>query len=142
MSGFSDGAGPGGQTGRCLFGIGIGHAADVLILSRLSVGVNGCGEEDRVCPEGIGRGRAMVAMFFSKCVASATPTGFAMYFGAACKELCGRRSYPNCDLVRNEATFCGGVALLLRDKKMVDRLRALVDRIPRSIHSKYFRTSR
>ena len=62
MSGFSAGAGPGGQTGRCLFGIGIGHAAEVFILSTLSVGVKGCGEEDRVCSEGIGRERAMVAI--------------------------------------------------------------------------------
>ena len=62
MSGFSDGAGPGGQTGRCLFGIGIGHAAEVLMLSRLRVGVKGWGEEDRVWPAGISRGRAMVAI--------------------------------------------------------------------------------
>lgn len=63
MSGFSNGAGPGGQIGRCLFGMGIGHATDVLILSRLSVGVRGWGEgERRVCPDGIGRGRAMVAI--------------------------------------------------------------------------------
>lgn len=62
MSGLSAGAGPGGQTGRCLFGIGIGHAAEVLILSRLSVDAKGCEEDDRVCSEGIGRGRAMVAI--------------------------------------------------------------------------------
>lgn len=48
--------------GRCLFGIGIGHAAAVLMLSRLRVGVKGWGEEDRVWPAGIGRGRAMVAI--------------------------------------------------------------------------------
>jgi hypothetical protein len=61
--------------GRCLFGMGIGQAAEVLILSRLRVGVKGCGEEDRVCPEGIGRGNAMVAISKqlcskSKCYAS------------------------------------------------------------------------
>ena len=62
VSGFSEGAGPGGQTGKCLFGMGIGHAAEVLMLSRLRVGVKGCGDEERVCPEGMGRGSAMVAM--------------------------------------------------------------------------------
>jgi hypothetical protein len=62
VSGFSAGAGPGGHTGRCLFGMGIGHTAEVLMLSRLRVGVKGCGEEDRGWPAGIGRGRAMVAM--------------------------------------------------------------------------------
>jgi len=36
------------------------------MLSRLSVGVNGCGEDDRVCPEGMGLGSAIVAIFFSK----------------------------------------------------------------------------
>lgn len=61
MSGFSAGAGPGGQTGRCLFGMGIGQAAEVLMLSSF----NGCdkegsGDEERCgC---IGRGKAMVAM--------------------------------------------------------------------------------
>lgn len=40
----------------------MGHATDVLILSRLRVGVSGCGEVERVCPGGIGLGRAMVAI--------------------------------------------------------------------------------
>jgi hypothetical protein len=53
--------------------MGIGHAADVLILSRLRVGVNGCGEEDRVCPEGMGRGNAMVAISNVEARARATP---------------------------------------------------------------------
>lgn len=65
VSGFSDGVGPGGHTGRCLFGMGIGKADDELMESRLSVGVKGCewgGEEDLVCPAGMGLGRAIVAM--------------------------------------------------------------------------------
>ena len=53
--------------------MGIGQAADVLILSRLRVGVKGCGEEDRVCPEGIGRGNAMVAISKFEAKARATP---------------------------------------------------------------------
>jgi hypothetical protein len=48
--------------GKCLFGIGKGHAAEVLMLSRLRVGVKGWGEDVRVCPDGIGRGSAIVAM--------------------------------------------------------------------------------
>jgi len=74
VSGFSAGAGPGGQMGKCLFGIGIGHAADVLILSRLRVGVRGCGEEERVCSDGIGRGRAIVAISWncSSCKSART----------------------------------------------------------------------
>ncbi len=61
VSGFSAGAGPGGQTGRCLLGIGIGHAAEVLILSRFRVWVKeGSGDEERC--GAIGRGRAIVAM--------------------------------------------------------------------------------
>ena len=32
------------------------------MLSRLRVGVRGCGEEDRVCSKAIGRGNAIVAM--------------------------------------------------------------------------------
>ena len=47
--------------------MGIGHAADVLIVSRLRVGVKGCGEEDRVCPEGMGRGSAIVAISKQLC---------------------------------------------------------------------------
>lgn len=47
--------------GRCLFGIGMGHAAEVLMLSRLKVGVSGCGDVERV--DIIGRGRAIVAIF-------------------------------------------------------------------------------
>jgi hypothetical protein len=71
VSGFSEGAGPGGQMGKCLLGIGTGHAADVLILSKLRVGVRGCGDEERVCSAGIGRGRAIVAI---SATASATRT--------------------------------------------------------------------
>jgi len=40
----------------------MGHAAEVLMPSRLKVGVKGCGEEDLVCPAGIGRGKAIVAI--------------------------------------------------------------------------------
>ncbi len=48
MSGFSAGEGPGGQIGKCLFGIGIGHAAEVLMFSKVKVVVTwGSGEEDR-----------------------------------------------------------------------------------------------
>ena len=47
--------------------MGIGQAADVLMLSRLRVGVKGCGEEDRVCPDGMGRGNAMVAISKQLC---------------------------------------------------------------------------
>ena len=50
----------------CLFGIGRGHAADVLMWSKLRVG-SGCGEEDRVCSEAIGRGRARVAIALVWC---------------------------------------------------------------------------
>jgi hypothetical protein len=48
VSGFSAGAGPGGQTGKCLFGMGIGHVEDVLVLSKFMVWLSeGNGEEDR-----------------------------------------------------------------------------------------------
>lgn len=42
----------------------MGHDTDVLILSKLRVGVRGWGELDRVCPTVIGRGRAIVAMLY------------------------------------------------------------------------------
>jgi len=73
VSGFWAGAGPGGQMGRCLFGIGIGHATDVLMLSRLRVGVRGCGDDDRVWPTVMGRGRAIVAMLIDSTVRASTP---------------------------------------------------------------------
>jgi len=57
--------------GKCLLGIGMGHAADVLMLSKLRAGVKGCGEDERVCPAGIGRGRAIVAIL---SIASAVRT--------------------------------------------------------------------
>jgi hypothetical protein len=48
VSGFSDGDGPGGQTGKCLFGMGIGQAADVFKLSKVRVVVRlGSGEGER-----------------------------------------------------------------------------------------------
>lgn len=48
MSGFSEGDGPGGQTGKCLFGIGIGQAAEVFKLSKARVVDRfGSGEEER-----------------------------------------------------------------------------------------------
>ena len=62
VSGFCAGAGPGGQTGRCLFGIGTGQAVEVLIPSKCKVAVRGRGDADRVCAAEIGRGRAMVAI--------------------------------------------------------------------------------
>lgn len=117
MSGFSEGAGPGGQTGRCLFGIGIGHAADVLMLSRLSVGVNGCGEDDRVCPEGMGLGRAIVAISSASCSWCKSSKLSAMYLGAACKELRGRRSYPNGEVARNGTGLPRWEGSRLKDKK-------------------------
>ena len=58
--GASAGAGPGGQTGRCLLGMGIGHAAAVLMLSRLRMEAKGRGEGDRGWL--LARGSAMVAM--------------------------------------------------------------------------------
>ena len=60
VSGLSAGAGPVGHTGMCLLGMGIGHAADVLMWSRLRV--EGRGDKDRMCST-IGRGeRAIVAI--------------------------------------------------------------------------------
>jgi hypothetical protein len=48
VSGFSAGDGPGGQTGKCLFGIGIGQAVEVFRFSKVRVDVKlGSGEEDR-----------------------------------------------------------------------------------------------
>lgn len=61
VSGFSAGEGPGGQTGKCLFGMGIGHTADVLMLSKFKdVVSDGSGEEERWGD--IGRGRATAAI--------------------------------------------------------------------------------
>lgn len=51
--------------GRCLLGMGIGHAAEVLMLSILSDVFNGRGDGDRVCGERSGRGRAIVAIISS-----------------------------------------------------------------------------
>lgn len=86
-----------------MLGIGIGHAADVLMLSRLTVGVNGFGEDDRVCPEGMGRGRAIVAISSEICRRCNSRKLVAMYVAIACKEVSNRRSYPNGGFVRNEA---------------------------------------
>jgi hypothetical protein len=48
VSGFSAGDGPGGQTGKCLLGMGIGQAAEALRFSKVRVDVKfGSGEEDR-----------------------------------------------------------------------------------------------
>jgi hypothetical protein len=48
VSGFSVGAGPDGHIGRCLLGMGIGHAADVLMLSMFRlVAREGSGEDAR-----------------------------------------------------------------------------------------------
>src|SRR5450432_2114744 len=76
VSGFSAGEGPGGQTGKCLFGMGIGHAAELFMLSKAKVVVReGRGEEERC--GGIGRGMAIVAIVGDEakvCVeARATP---------------------------------------------------------------------
>lgn len=61
MSGFSAGDGPGEQTGKCLFGMGIGHGAEVFKLSKVRlVDRLGSGEEERC--GAIGRGMAMVAI--------------------------------------------------------------------------------
>ena len=121
MSGFSTGAGPGGQTGICLFGIGIGHAADVLMLSRLSAGVKGCGEADRVWPAGMGRGSATVAMAVDDAHgdAGATPAsasiGMPAQHGGSFRRAssypakqCVEECVGSCDgrerAIRNEAT--------------------------------------
>lgn len=81
--------------GRCLFGIGSGHAADVLILSRLRFGVRGCGEEDRVCPAGIGRGRAIVAIFCNSATAEVTSANVAISSSERHVRSCrARDAYP------------------------------------------------
>ena len=61
VSGFSAGEAPGGHTGRCLFGIGMGQIAEEFIGSSCKewLGV-GSGEVERC--GGMGRGSAIVAM--------------------------------------------------------------------------------
>lgn len=69
----------------------MGHVTDVLMLSRLRVGVRGCGELDRVCPTVIGRGRAIVAILYCMSWAyqanSNTGGMFNVYEEAACTEV-------------------------------------------------------
>ena len=61
MSGFSAGEVPGGQTGICLFGIGIGHADDEFIEPSCSEFVGVASDDSGLCG-GIGRGKAIVVM--------------------------------------------------------------------------------
>lgn len=69
VSGFSEGAGPGGHTGRCLFGIGIGHVVEELMDSKFIECVRvGLGDVERC--GAMGRGKVMVAIGMSSLAVS------------------------------------------------------------------------